>query len=544
MRLHLLLLGALLLVAALATPAPAATVSATFVDFRPGDRYYPDETHYRIEVVDPIGERNELEIDARRVRATAGALVAGPGCTATAPGEVTCALAPRNGSGDVRSTIAVDAGDGDDRVVSRTIATLRGGAGDDQLLLHGVGGTLDGGLGADLLAGPARAAAGSTDQPRALIDYGTRTGAVRVTPGFGGADDGEPGEGDEVTGVIGQIRGGFGSDELHGSDLLPTVLDGGGGDDRLLAGAAGGQLLGGPGGDVLQGGAAGEILDGGPGADVLRGGPGDDTADFSTARGPVRVTLDDRPDDGAAGERDDVGIDVEEVMGTSGDDVLVGGPDANRLRGFAGDDRLEGGGGDDVLDGDEGDDVLRGGAGDDRLDGGTDDEAFATHGDDIDAGPGRDAVTAAGADRVVLRDGERDTMTCGPQFSGHHGALVGDASDKAVGCAPRMGWRSGGRLDRGGRLRFVVTCPSAAALRCRGMLRVFDGRAVGSVRVSVAPGRRQAVRVRLKARTVRKIRRRSAGLTLGVNVDTVRSRPRSVLAYPGLHDRVRVRPPR
>jgi len=49
----------------------------------------------------------------------------------------------------------------------------------------------------------------------------------------------------------------------------------------------------------------------------------------------------------------------------SGSDVLYGGDDLDRMRGFAGDDRLEGGGGNDELYGDAGDDTLDGGANND-----------------------------------------------------------------------------------------------------------------------------------------------------------------------------------
>jgi Ca2+-binding RTX toxin-like protein len=47
----------------------------------------------------------------------------------------------------------------------------------------------------------------------------------------------------------------------------------------------------------------------------------------------------------------------------AGNDRLIGGADADQLRGFAGNDRLEGGGGNDALYGDNGDDILDGGSG-------------------------------------------------------------------------------------------------------------------------------------------------------------------------------------
>ena len=58
------------------------------------------------------------------------------------------------------------------------------------------------------------------------------------------------------------------------------------------------------------------------------------------------------------------------IVGTAGDDVIVGGPGRDVVIGLGGDDTIRGLGGDDVLCGGEGTDVVRGGAGDDLLLGG------------------------------------------------------------------------------------------------------------------------------------------------------------------------------
>ena len=59
-----------------------------------------------------------------------------------------------------------------------------------------------------------------------------------------------------------------------------------------------------------------------------------------------------------------------DIVGTVGDDTLVGGPDADYIQGLGGNDTLAGNGGDDRLEGGSGDDVLDGGDGNDRLFGG------------------------------------------------------------------------------------------------------------------------------------------------------------------------------
>lgn len=58
------------------------------------------------------------------------------------------------------------------------------------------------------------------------------------------------------------------------------------------------------------------------------------------------------------------------VLGTAGDDILIGTPEADNIQSGAGDDGLYGLGGDDTLAGGSGNDILAGGQGADHLDGG------------------------------------------------------------------------------------------------------------------------------------------------------------------------------
>ena len=112
------------------------------------------------------------------------------------------------------------------------------------------------------------------------------------------------------------------------------------------------------------------------------------------------------------------------VLGTEGDDMLVGTPLADVLVGLAGNDRLRartpgyvgdtllGGDGDDVLLGAYRGDVLKGGRGDDRL-------LASRSGDWIHGGPGRDTIHAGGGrDVVYARDGRRDVVKCGTNLNG------------------------------------------------------------------------------------------------------------------------------
>jgi Ca2+-binding RTX toxin-like protein len=69
----------------------------------------------------------------------------------------------------------------------------------------------------------------------------------------------------------------------------------------------------------------------------------------------------DVSDDGS-GDGDNVGSDVENLLGSDGPDTLVGTADANKLTGGARNDILRGEGGNDTLDGGTGADSLDGGA--------------------------------------------------------------------------------------------------------------------------------------------------------------------------------------
>jgi Ca2+-binding RTX toxin-like protein len=75
-----------------------------------------------------------------------------------------------------------------------------------------------------------------------------------------------------------EIHAGGGNDKVVISDQikLPAIVDGGAGDDSLVAGSGSTVLVGGSGNDVLLGGPTRDVLIGGAGADSLYGIGGED----------------------------------------------------------------------------------------------------------------------------------------------------------------------------------------------------------------------------------------------------------------------------
>ena len=243
------------------------------------------------------------------------------------------------------------------------------------------------------------------------------------------------------------ISGGTGNDVLTGDALAPfgVTLNGDDGDDTLTAGPGSTDLNGGANNDTLTGGPAGDDFTGdagndtmlgngggddfvgGPGADSIGGGPGSDSVsyanNFSGIGEPdplagVSVTLDGVANDGAAGEGDNVGTDVESVIGTNGPDTIVGSPLSNSLQGGGGNDAISGGGGGDSLSGGTGEDVLDGGPGSDFVNGdeGNDTLTGGDSSDSVQGGGGNDTISGGnGGDNLTPGAGQ-DTVAGGSGF--------------------------------------------------------------------------------------------------------------------------------
>lgn len=155
-------------------------------------------------------------------------------------------------------------------------------------------------------------------------------------------------------------------------------------DDILIGAHSSNRIIGFKGDDVLDGRGGHDLLEGREGADELRGGDGNDLASYAHSDEAVEVRLHNGTARGGdaegdtfpgmktveyvnrAGETVEVEVpDIEDLIGSPHDDILVGAHGPNRLGGYRGDDELDGREGDDWLDGGPGADLLRGGEGND-----------------------------------------------------------------------------------------------------------------------------------------------------------------------------------
>ena len=238
-----------------------------------------------------------------------------------------------------------------------------------------------------------------------------------------------------------EIENLFGSD--FGDTLTGTadanILSGRDGDDTIFALDGDDTVDGGDGDDDIHGGLGDDVLSGGLGSDILRGEEGADLLMVGTGVFEVAdsfVTLDGgangadnqgdtaffNSENGASGVVADLSTgeavaringrtiasiqNVENLTGTTHDDVLRGDAIGNLILGIAGDnlidgqagnDTLVGGADDDTIEGGAGDDVLVGGGGENVLSGGEGDDLFL-----LDAGLSK-VSGGAGTDVLELQ---------------------------------------------------------------------------------------------------------------------------------------------
>ncbi|MEM6384083.1 MAG: calcium-binding protein, partial [Pseudomonadota bacterium] len=162
-----------------------------------------------------------------------------------------------------------------------------------------------------------------------------------------------------------------------------------------------------------------DILDGGLGNDFIDGGFGTNTASFASNALGVIVLLDGIPGTGtsgnlinAIGQGSDTLRNIQNVTGSSAEDIIIGDANANVLSGGASNDRLVGQDGNDTLNGDGGDDTLSGAMGNDILSGGGGVDlvngGFGT--DVLNGNAGNDTINGGSDNDQLFGGADNDTL--------------------------------------------------------------------------------------------------------------------------------------
>jgi Ca2+-binding RTX toxin-like protein len=191
------------------------------------------------------------------------------------------------------------------------------------------------------------------------------------------------------------MNGGAGDDTLTGGNANDTLV-GGDGNDWLVGNAGNDSLEGDNGNDSLFGGAGNDYLNGGTdaffyygsdGDDLLDGGPGNNWAIYSHRLDNLTIRLDGTNRSGGVGEHDTL-VNIQNVIGGAGNDVIIGNNVVNYLDGGTGNDTVYGQAGNDLLVGNVGNNTVYDGPGDNFLFLQAGSNGYSVHaGDHVDRNP-------------------------------------------------------------------------------------------------------------------------------------------------------------
>ena len=402
-----------------------------------------------------------------------------------------------------------------------TIEDAIGGSGNDILIGNSVVNTLRGGAGNDTLTGGASADTLIGDEGVDTASYKESSIGVLVSLSTGKGMFGDA-EGDTLQTIENLEGSEKGDDVLIGdtgdNDLSglggKDTISGNAGKDTLHGGAGNDSLYGDDGDDTLYGDADDDLLVGGTGNDFIDGGDGFDTVSYENtlvAFEPpygVTVNIDEAKDYQSPGRyiysnpfsgtvtgfdptlgnviakgiatdglgNTDTLRNLEGIIGSNLDDVLIGNSLANNIQGLAGNDIFVGNAGNDTLDGGDGIDTVSY-----RLDpaavivnleqniatdgfGETDtllnmENVLGSDQDDritgniqvnwLFGGNGNDIIAAGGGDDVVYGENDNDTLYGGDGNDYLDGGLGNDVLYGEAGQDTLLGGQENDLLDGG-----------------------------------------------------------------------------------------------
>jgi Ca2+-binding RTX toxin-like protein len=322
----------------------------------------------------------------------------------TAPGPVRVDLQEETATGEGRDTVAgmetIDGSPFDDVLRGNDASNfIFGGEGNDTLAGRGGPDRFDGGPGTNGIDGGSHKGgfdymAYSFQAGPATVDLSRGIGQGEGTDRFDGIEAVWGTEGDDVitgddkanilNGEGGNdIVGGRGGIDLMSAGTGDDAVDGGNGSDIVAFDAAAGVVvdlslgtaigegtdtlanlegvIGSPSNDTIIGSDVDEILWAFGGDDTIDGAGGVDFTVYNLAPSSVNVNL--QTGTATGGDGNDALANVEGIVGSFFDDVLVGNDENNSFDGQAGNDQISGAGGDDYFFGGPGNDAIDGGDG-------------------------------------------------------------------------------------------------------------------------------------------------------------------------------------
>ncbi len=202
----------------------------------------------------------------------------------------------------------------------------------------------------------------------------------------------------------------------------------------------------------MNAGGGDDVVLGSAGDDSLVGGDGTNTLDYSGAGAPVTVDL-----AGARANGADIGSDTVSGFGVvntgTGADSVVGTGAAETLNGGAGGDTITGGGGADSIIGGAGNDSLSGGADSETIDGGVNNDTIvgSLGNDTLIGGDGRDGLNYTGSTAAVTVDFANNAANGADigtdSIVGFEQVATGSGDDTVVGGTGNETIASGGGAD-------------------------------------------------------------------------------------------------
>jgi uncharacterized repeat protein (TIGR01451 family) len=174
-----------------------------------------------------------------------------------------------------------------------------------------------------------------------------------------------------------------------------------------------------------------EIIIGTPGNDKLKGTHGDDLI--------IGLGGDDKIN-GLKGDDCLIGGDGDDkINGNQGNDTLIGGNGDDKLNGNHGDDTIQGGSGKDKIHGNHGNDIITGDDGDDKIHGGNgnDNISGGNGNDNISGGQGDDIITGDDGDDKIHGGNGNDNISGGQGNDTIHGQqghdnILGDSGNDKI----------------------------------------------------------------------------------------------------------------